>query len=102
MLDTLIGLTVHVLLTLLTVKLYTDHAYRKLFSGQDKKMSWKDATEVISKLEQRIAQLQERDAVSQEKNWNLDDQNRVLRLHISELKRELAAKSTPEQPFTSE
>jgi hypothetical protein len=52
-------------------------------------------------LEARISKLQERDAASQEKIWNLEDQNRVLKLHMLELKRDLAAKSLPSLPFTT-
>ena len=102
MAETIMSTIVHLIITLLVVKLYTDLTYKKKAATEDAaKMSWKDASEVIEKLEQRIAQLQERDAISQEKIWNLEDQNRVLKLHMLELKRDLAAKSLPSQPFTS-
>jgi Co/Zn/Cd efflux system component len=100
MAETIMSTIVHLIITLLVVKLYTDITVKK--KGQtDQKMTWKDASEVIEKLEKRISQLQERDALSQEKIWNLEDQNRILKLHLLEMKREVAAKSMPSSPFTS-
>lgn len=88
MFDTIMSIVVQLIITLLVVKIYTDKKNQPAI-----KLSWKDASEVIDRLETRISQLQERDAVSQEKIWNLEDQNRVLKLHMLELKREVAAKS---------
>ncbi len=102
MAETIMSTIVHLIITLLVVKLYTDITNKKKGAVEaTEKMSWKDASAVIEKLETRIAQLQERDAIAQEKIWNLEDQNRVLKLHMLELKRDLAAKSLPSIPFTS-
>lgn len=101
MAETIMSTVVHLIITLLVVKLYTDITRKKGVAPTDPKMSWKDASEVIDRLETRIAQLQERDAMAQEKIWNLEDQNRVLKLHMLELKRDIAAKSLPSLPFTS-
>lgn len=95
--ETILSMIVHLIITLLVVKLYTDLSNKKIKQQQpDAKLSWKDASEVIERLETRISQLQERDAVSQEKIWNLEDQNRVLKLYMNELKRDLAASKMAE------
>lgn len=101
MLETILGLLVHLVITVLVVKLYTDIVTNKKKSP-DEKMTWRDANTVIEKLESRISHLQERDAISQEKIWNLEDQNRVLKLHMLELRREISAKSIPSLPFSND
>ncbi len=100
MFETIMSTIVHLVITLLIVKLYTDIVLRKV-KPDDKKLSWKDASVVIERLESRISQLQERDALAQEKIWNLEDQNRVLKLHMLELRRAIAAHVPPSAPFTS-
>lgn len=100
MFETIMSTIVHLVITLLIVKLYTDVVLRKV-KQPDNKLTWKDASVVIERLEARISQLQERDALAQEKIWNLEDQNRVLKLHMLELRRALAAQTPPTQPFTS-
>ena len=99
MFETIMSTIVHLVITLLIVKLYTDVVLRKV-KQPDNKLTWKDASVVIERLEARISQLQERDALA-EKIWNLEDQNRVLKLHMLELRRALAAQTPPTQPFTS-
>ncbi len=101
MAETIMSTIVHLIITLLVVKLYTDITNKKKGNQPEQKMSYKDASEVIEKLESRIGQLQERDALSQEKIWNLEDQNRILKLHMLELKRDIASKTLPSLPFTT-
>lgn len=98
MFEALVGFVVNIVVSVLAVKMYFGSQISDMQS-REKKLTWKESNEAISQLENRLAQLQVRDTAAQETIWNLEDQNRVLKLHIMELKREIAAKTPPEQPF---
>jgi Co/Zn/Cd efflux system component len=97
--EMLFSMIVQVVITFLVVKLYVDLSVKKTGDGKPKKIDWKDAAPVIEKLETRISQLQERDQSHQERVWNLEDQIRLLKLHLAEYKRQAGSN---QQPFTTE
>lgn len=66
-------------LTGLLLKIYHDTVVKKL------KVDTGDSATVILRLEQRNAQLVERETKAQEKVWKLEDENLLLKIRVREL-----------------
>jgi len=89
----LISVLFQVTVTILLIKLYHDLFIKKLVSGK-KSTSWSEASIAMEKMEHRLTHLQEREISAQERIWQLEDENRVLKGHVQQLR----AISFPKEP----
>lgn len=83
MIDRLLDIFIQITLTVLVIRFYLSAKQPK----NAPKADWKDASATLEKIEQRVAVLHERDIKNQEKIWNLEDENRMLKHLVAELKR---------------
>ena len=77
MITHLLNVLFQVVLTALLLKIYHDTVVKKL--------SINDGPTTIQRLEQRNAQLMEREAAAQDKLWKLEDENLLLKIRVREL-----------------
>ncbi len=82
----LLGALFQVMITILLIKLYNDLFVKKNANSRTKPNSWNDASTAIEKLENRLREVQSREIAWQERVWILEDENRLLKTHLQQLR----------------
>lgn len=89
MIGTLIEMAVYITVALLAVKLIYFRNAPSADTGKEQSTTWKSALDAMAVMEDRLAQVQQRDSVKQEKIWKLEDENSDLKARLARVTQEL-------------
>lgn len=87
MLSNIMTALFQVVIGVILLKIYHDTIVaKKLLANSRATTNWDGAANALEKLEERLETIQKREIAANEKIWKLEDENRVLKSYIQQLK----------------
>ena len=88
MISNILAALFQICITALIIKIYHDSVVKKyLVNKGNTQTNWNEASLALEKLEARNVKLQTRETASQERVWHLEDENRILKSYVQQMKR---------------